>query len=112
MAKKKAARVNKSAKIREYSDKHPTAKPRDIVAALGKAGIKVSAQQVSSVRTNAKKKKLTKKRPAVKRSSAKSPVANSVITHNDLLEAKQFAKKVGGVAAAEKMLAALADLQD
>jgi len=57
MGKKKAAEgPNKSELIRAYKAENPNAKPKEIVEALGKQGITVTPQTVSTVLTNAKKK--------------------------------------------------------
>jgi len=52
----KAPRDNKSLAIRDYKAEHPSAAPKDIAAALSAAGKIVSAQFVSTVLSNAKKK--------------------------------------------------------
>lgn len=54
MAKKKSA--NKSQLIRDYKEANASASPKEIAEALSKAGASVSAQFVSTVLSNAKKK--------------------------------------------------------
>ena len=51
---KKAKSANKSLEIRNYKAENPAASPKEIAEAL--AGLKVSAQFVSTVLSNAKKK--------------------------------------------------------
>jgi hypothetical protein len=60
MAKKKAGAVNKSQAIRDYRKAHPKHKPQQIAEELSKSGVKVSAQFVSTVLSNAKKKPVRK----------------------------------------------------
>jgi hypothetical protein len=55
-APEKAADPNKSAVIREYKATHTTASPKMIAEALSKQGVDVTAQFVSTVLSNAKKK--------------------------------------------------------
>lgn len=55
---------NKSAAIREYKRAHPKSKPRQIAAALAEKGHKMSAQYVSVVLSNARKKKGSRSRTA------------------------------------------------
>lgn len=52
---KRKSKVNKAAEIRQYYLDHPNAKPSEIVAAMAKRKIEVSAQQVSTTRMNAVK---------------------------------------------------------
>ena len=53
---KKSKGPNKSQAIRDYYKAHPNAKPKDVVSALKKKGIVVSAQFVSTIRSVSKKK--------------------------------------------------------
>lgn len=107
MAKKKAA-VNKSQAIRDYSAKNGESKPAAVVAALKKQGITVTAQQVSTVRFNDKKK--PKKKGRAGDATAKRTGSAEKVSVTDLLAAKAFSEKVGGVAAAGTLLAALKKL--
>ena len=82
MAKKKTTRmaVNKSAEIRKYLKRNPSAGPRRVQSALANKGIEVSEALVSQVKYSASskagvkskriKKKVVKKRRPVKRRKA------------------------------------------
>lgn len=57
MAKKaKSGGVNKSAEIRNYKEANPAATPKEIAEAMGKLNLSVSAQFVSTVLSNHRKK--------------------------------------------------------
>lgn len=56
--------MTKSAAIREYLAKHPSASPADVAKALSKNGVKVTPQLVSNVKLAASKKPKTRKRKA------------------------------------------------
>ena len=109
MAKKKA-RVNKSQAIRDFMAANPDAAPKDVEAALGKKGIKVSSGLVCTVRANAKDK--PKKAAVKKKVAAKKPPASDEISLGALLGAKKLAQQLGGVEAAKKAIDALARLAD
>ncbi|TWT33966.1 hypothetical protein KOR34_38020 [Posidoniimonas corsicana] len=109
MAKRK---VNKSESVRSYMAKNPKAGPSAVSEALGKQGVKVTPQQVSTIKANAKKKTSAKRKPAGgrKRAASKSS-ANGSFRVQDLLSAKDFAESVGGVEKAKSLLAALEELR-
>ena len=140
MAKKKATKsksevsskpkVNKSQVIRDYYKRKPNAKPLEIVTALGKQGITVTAQQVSTTRMNAIKQGLLeipgsgvkpvqapKKRRGrpkgstnkTKASPSKQPTTFSV---EDLLQAKTLIEKMGGMENAKQAINALDKIID
>lgn len=75
MAKKKASGPNKSAAIRDYYAKNPNAKPKEVEAALTKAGVKTTTAFISTIRSNMKKGKGTgtKKRGRPAGSTARRP---------------------------------------
>jgi hypothetical protein len=52
-----AAKVNKSAMVREYLKAHKGAKPKEIVAALKEQGVDISPNMVSIVKAKAKVKR-------------------------------------------------------
>ena len=124
---KSKTKVNKAAEIRQYYLDHPDAKPSEIVEAMAKRKIKVSAQQVSTTRMNAIKSGLlpsngstvevvgTRKRgrPA---GSTKSKSQTTAINGDDsvsviaLMEAKKLIEKVG-LANAKNAIVALEQLQ-
>jgi hypothetical protein len=97
-------KVNKAAKIRDTFEKlGHDARPKDVIAALAAAKIKVAAAQVSNIKAglngNAKKKG--------RKNSAKS----DMISLLDLQAAKKLIDSLGSVERAESALAALAKLQ-
>lgn len=108
MAKRK---VNKSEKAREYMAKNPKAGPSAVAEALGKQGIKVSAQQVSTIKANAKKSK-TAGRAKAPRGRKPAAAAGSDAYLKQLVAAKDFASSVGGVGNAKKLLSAIEKLVD
>ena len=119
-AKKKTAESsesgsNKSALIRDYQTSNPTAKPREIAAALAEQGVTVSAQQVSTVLSNARKAgKIGKGAGVGKRGRkrgtkvAATTTASTKTSSATLESAVDFARSVGGI---EKARAALDTLQ-
>lgn len=110
--KVKRRKVNKSQKIRDYKAEHPDEGPTAIATALTKQGIKVVPAQVSNVLSNASKKKGGKK--SVKKRGpkpgAKKAAANDKVSIGALIDARQFADKVGGVEAAKQLLNAVEKL--
>lgn len=104
MAKKAASGVNKSELIRQYKQEHPDAGPTAIVEALGQQGVKVTPAFVSTVLSNAKRK--TRRRGA-RRAGVARAEANGVAA---LVQAKQFADKLGGIQQAKAALDALAKI--
>ena len=77
MAKKAKGGPNKSAAIREYKAANTAATPKEIAEALSKTGLSVSAQFVSTVLSNAKKKggKVGKRAPKPGRREAAQEIA-------------------------------------
>lgn len=106
MAKKSKGGPNKSLEIRSYKDANPTASPKEIAEALGKQGVSVSAQFVSTVLSNAKKKggKIGKRGPKPGRKAAGGGDLQSLIT------AKKLVDQMGGVEAARAAINALAQI--
>jgi len=109
MAKKAKGGPNKSSEIRNYKDANPTASPKEIAEALGKQGIGVSAQFVSTVLSNAKKKggKIGKRGPKPGRKAAAAAAIGDV---QQLIKAKKLVDQLGGVEAARSAINALAQL--
>ena len=114
---KKIAEVNKSAEIRTYMKQNPKAKPRDVVQALKDKGINVSAQFVSTVKTNSKKGTGTKRRgrpvgsgkkTTVTRRSVSTTKSADQISVGSLLKLKDVIKEIGSI---EETKAALATLE-
>jgi hypothetical protein len=110
MAKKAAAKggPNKSSAIRDYKAANSTASPKEIAEALGKSGIAVSAQFVSTVLSNAKKKggKIGKRGPKPGRKAA-TAASGSL---EQLLKAKKMVEQLGGIDNARSALNVLAQL--
>jgi hypothetical protein len=117
MAKKKADAVNKSQCIRDYRKAHPKHKPKQIAEELGKQGVQVTAQFVSTILSTSKRKKSIGKpgRPKgsgasagkARRSSAKS---HEDVSYESLLKVKEIVNEMGGIEQARSALAALARL--
>ena len=122
MAKKKAApkkkatrkkkapaeSVNKRQAIRDYAEANPTVGPTETAAALTEQGIPVSPAMVSTVKTQAKKKRKGKRR---KKAAASAQPAGDKFALSSLIQAKKLAEQLGGVEKAQAALAALAKLQ-
>src|SRR5688572_5573455 len=94
MAKKAKSGPNKSSAIRDYKSSNPTSSPKEIAEALAKSGIGVSAQFVSTVLSNAKKKggKIGKRGPKPGRKAAASGS-----NLEQLLTAKKLVEQLGGI---------------
>jgi hypothetical protein len=104
VAKKAASDINKSELIRNYKQQHPEAGPTAIVEALGQQGVKVTPAFVSTVLSNAKRKTRRRRGP---RGTVARMASNGVAT---LVQAKQFADKLGGIDKAREALDALAKI--
>lgn len=100
-------RVNKSEKIREYFDAHPGAKPQEVVEALSKKRIKVTAAAVSQVKWQMANKK--GKKGGTRRRGRKT---NGDVDLSTLMAAKKLADQMGGIDQARQALDALSKLQD
>jgi hypothetical protein len=122
MAKKVAAEgPNKSQLIRDYKAKDDDMGPKAIAAKLkSEHGIEVSAQFVSTVLSQAKKRDGKKTRRGRGRPPGSGKAAKSVVTTKSsgglsvelLLKAKKLAAELGGVEEAKAALDALARLID
>lgn len=98
------AKVNKAAKIRETFEKlGPETRPKDVVAALAAAKIKVSPAQVSNIRSGLN--------GHAKKNGRKKTGKGDMISLLDLQAAKRLVESLGSVEKAETALAALAKLQ-
>lgn len=111
MAKTKSA-GNKSEAIRGYKTANPTAGPKEISAALSKAGQKVTPGFVSTVLSNDKRKggvtsSKRGRRPAVARSGG--VMSGDFI--DSLTKAQGFAREMGGIDAAVAALDNLKKVQ-
>lgn len=107
MARKAKSGSNKSAAIREYKGANPEAGPKDIAEALEKSGVSVTAQFVSTVLSNAKKKggKVGKRGRKPGRR-----VALPVGDLQQLIQVKKFVDQLGGVQKAKAAVDVLARL--
>jgi len=103
---KKSGGPSKSQAIRDYKADHADAGPKAIAEALGKEGVKVSAQFVSTVLSNARKKSGKGKRG--RRKGRKAAGAGNML--NQLVLAKKLAARMGGVDKARQALDTLAKL--
>ncbi len=127
MAKKRGG-VSKSQAIRDYCGANPKAKPKEVADALASQGVVVTPQFVSTIRSNAKRKKSVRRpgRPA-KSASAKRPGrparaagkrrssgggSSSEVSIDSLVKAKKIVKEMGSVEDAKKALDALSKLMD
>jgi hypothetical protein len=112
MAKKAASSapkksdVNKSQAIRAYLKAHRGAKPLAVVEALKDQGIDVSAQTVSTVKFNMKKKKGKGR----KRTAGAESTNGDKISLSALIEAKKLVDKVGSLDKVKSALKALDSL--
>jgi len=112
MAKKKVTKktvVNKTKLIKEALAKNANASPIEIAASLKGTGI--TAQYVSTVKFNMKKKagksgKVVRRKPG--RKSAKN--SEAVFTLSELVRAHKLAEELGGVDKAQELLSAISKL--
>jgi hypothetical protein len=107
MARKAKSGSNKSAAIRDYKAANPTAGPKEIAEALSKSGSSVSAQFVSTVLSNAKKKggKIGKRGRKPGR-----PVAVPMDNLQQLIQVKKFVDQIGGLEKAKAAVDVLAQI--
>ncbi|WP_254509297.1 hypothetical protein [Anatilimnocola floriformis] len=101
---RKANSGNKSAAIRDYKAANPTASPKEIAEALGKSGFEISAQFVSTVLSNAKKKggNIGKR--------GRKPMAVPVDSLQQLIQVKKFVDQIGGLERARAAVDALSQI--
>jgi hypothetical protein len=109
MAKKSAISRNKSLEIREYKAANSSASPKEIAAALHSSGLAVSAQFVSTVLSNAKKKNgaVGKRGPKPGRKAA---TLNASSELSQLIQAKKLVDQLGGIEAAKSAINTLAQI--
>ena len=116
MAKKSEKRASASQAIRDYCKANPEAKTKDVAAKMQEMGFsKVTASYVSTIRSLAKAKgdegDVAPRKPGrPKGSVAVAKASASGVTLETLLQAKDLAAKLGGVAQAQAALEALAKL--
>ena len=109
MAKRGRGGVNVSQLVRDYKSQHKRSKPKDIAEALNGQGVKISAQYVSTILSNARRKKGRKVRGTT---AGASDNARGGIDVAQLVKAKKLVDQLGGVGPAKKMIDALAKLLD
>ncbi|MBI1851255.1 MAG: hypothetical protein HYR85_13020 [Planctomycetes bacterium] len=108
--------VNRSEAIRQYLSQNPGASPRDIKAALKAKGIVVTDSLVGAIKYSKKARSGRKAGRPARRPSGRpvgrppSAPKSGFLRAEDLVEAKNFANRVGGVGAARKALDLLAQL--
>ncbi|MEM8945800.1 MAG: hypothetical protein AAGD11_11510 [Planctomycetota bacterium] len=105
--------VNKAEAIRVYAKSNPGAGPTAVSKALAAKGIEVTAGQVSTTLSNAKRNGQSK--PSAKASRVKpiKPSAtNDSVNITELLAARKFVKDIGDVSAARDLINVVAKLQD
>lgn len=109
MAKKAKSGINKSEVIRQCKANNPTWQPAQIAAILRDGGHQVSAQFVSTVLSNQRKKggKIGKRgrKPGTQLGNGKSG-----FSHDNLIQFKKAIDAYGGVAAAKTAITTLETL--
>ena len=111
MAKKRAGGPNKSEAIREYLKSKPDAGPTEVVNELKKKGITVAPALVSNVKAALRGKKGGAKKGRPGRKPGRPAAASDSVSLASLIEARDFADKVGGVEKAQQLLRALGKLE-
>ena len=107
MAKRGRGSTNVSQLVRDYKSQHKRAKPKDIAEALNGQGVKISSQYVSTILSNARRKKGRKGR-----TTAAANGAPAGINIAQLVKAKKLVRKLGGIDQAKKMIDALSKILD
>ncbi|MEO1496486.1 MAG: hypothetical protein AAFV43_04985 [Planctomycetota bacterium] len=109
MAKKRAGGPNKSEAIREYIKANPNAGPTEVCKELKKKGLAVAPALVSNVKAAALRK--AGKKPGKRgRKPGRPAGVSDKVSLSSLVEARDFADKVGGVDQAQALLKALGKL--
>ncbi len=104
-AKKK---VNKSQEIIKYHHLHPDAKPREIVSALNRRGMNITAQYVSTILFNYRKK-LHEKNGSASGGRGRSSNIKGV-SAKEIILAKQLVQQSGSIGAARRALDLYSDI--
>ena len=110
MAKRAKRRGEKSAAIRDYREKNPGAKPKEIAEQLNQLGLKVTPGYVSTILSNDKR---GEKAPKARRGRPRrQPAAASAVefSFENLLAVKNLVDKVGSVEAAQNAIAQYSQL--
>jgi hypothetical protein len=104
MAKSKKDAVNKSQAIRDALKAHPDKSPSEIAEALNSQGVKVNAQYVSTIKSNAKgkaRKSVVKRKPGRAQNNGFGIVAAAV----------KFIREAGGIEEAKRALHTVEEIQ-
>ncbi|GAA4461990.1 MULTISPECIES: hypothetical protein [Novipirellula] len=123
MAKKKSSGVNRAKAIRDYYKAHPNAKPLQVSAELKKQGIEVTAQYVSTIRSNSKRQQgeVGKPgRPSGKKAGGEAAAKPAKTTNHRkqkvslplLVRLKHLTREFGGIAETRAALDALEAIKD
>jgi hypothetical protein len=115
MAKRKSRKggPSKSQLIRDYMDANPGDGPQAVAAALkGSHGITVTPQFVSTIKSNAKRKKGKRGRKPGRPAGAAAANGGSNVSMDVLMAAKRFVHQLGGVGKAKAAVDTLAKLLD
>lgn len=109
-----ASEVNKSDKIREYLSAHPKAQPKEVIEALAKKDVAVTASLVSAVKANAAKKAEggTATATGAKRGRKAGSKASTKagVTPESLVAYRRLIEKHGGLATVKNALAIAAEV--
>jgi hypothetical protein len=100
---------SKSAAVRAYFDQHAAAGPTEVSKALKKQGIDISPAHVSNVKAGMKRK-AGMNGGATGRRGRPTRGGSDAISLSNLLEARSFVVRVGGIEEASALVAALAKL--
>ena len=106
MAKSRAEAVNKSQAIRDALSAHPEKSPSEIAELLKAKGLKLNAQYVSTIKSNAKAKRLK----VVKRRKPGHVVPGDGSAEQIMKAGLHFILLAGGVEAARERLVGLEEL--
>lgn len=97
MARRVKKGASKSAAIREYHEKHPNSKPKEIAENLNQSGFKITPQYVSTILSTSRKRK-----NGNGRRRGKVSVGSSL---DHLMAAKKLVSEVGSIEAAQMAIA-------
>jgi hypothetical protein len=106
------ARLKRGAKtqaVRDYISANPTVSPKEIVAGLASAGMKVKITLVRSIMYKKSSKRGRRRAPSVHAAARKT--ATTGVTIEQLLEVKRFADSFGGADQVRQALDTLEQLQ-
>jgi hypothetical protein len=106
MAKKAA--INKSKTVRDYIDNHPGVANKEIVEAMKKQGIVLSANHVANIRSKMAASKGKRKRRS---KAAKAVAAKTGIGVQEIKAACALLKQCGGLQGANAALAAAVEIR-